>query len=215
MTTYGYTRVSTEEQARTGYGLDAQRKVIAQEASRRGWTPTYVADDGVSASIPPSERPALGPLLAAIRPGDTLCCAKLDRLARSTLDFANLMARAKAERWTLVLLDLGVDMSTPMGKFVADIMAAVAELERQMISARTRDALAAAKARGVRLGRTRRTLDSVMARALAAREQGDSYAAIARTFNAEQVPTAHGGKCWYPATVRGLVRSAALDEEAA
>lgn len=215
MTVYGYLRVSTEEQARTGYGLDAQRNAIEQEAGRRGWQVTYVADDGVSASIPPSERPALGPLLKNMRPGDTLCCAKLDRIARSTLDFAQLMEQAKAEGWTLIPLNLGVDLDTPTGKFFADIMAAFAELERELIRARTREALAAAKARGVRLGRPRLTSDAILQRALSLRDEDLSYAAIARTFNAEQVPTAHGGRQWYPATVRGLVRSAALDKEAA
>lgn len=84
-----------------------------------------------------------------------LVVSKLDRLSRSLLDFATLMDRAKREGWELVVLDLAIDTTVPSGQLVANVMAAFAEHERQLIGARTSAALQQLKAQGKRLVRAR------------------------------------------------------------
>jgi DNA invertase Pin-like site-specific DNA recombinase len=81
--------------------------------------------------------------------------AKLDRLSRSLLDFANLMAAARTEGWALVALDLGVDMTTPAGEMIANVLASLAQFERRLIGQRKREGLAAKRSAGVRLARPR------------------------------------------------------------
>jgi Resolvase, N terminal domain len=67
--------------------------------------------------------------------------AKLDRLSRSLLDFASLMEDARREGWALVILDLGIDTTTPSGEMIANVMATFAQFERRLIGQRTKDAL--------------------------------------------------------------------------
>jgi len=207
----GYLRVSTEEQARSGLGMDAQREAIQVAANARGWHVTWAVDDGYSGST--LKRPALVTALEALRAGEAegLVVSKLDRLSRSAQDFANTMAAAKKQGWALVALDLGVDTTTPSGKLMAGVMAQFAEYERELISTRTKDALAAAKARGQRLGRPRVIDPALLARIVTERASGASLRAIAKALNDEGVPTERRGRCWHPATIRGLVESAALD----
>lgn len=215
MDVIGYLRVSTDEQARSGLGLEAQQERIASEAERRGWTVRWIVDDGYTAAT--LDRPGITDALAALRAhdGDALVVAKLDRLSRSLLDFAGLMAQAQAERWELIALDLGVDTSTPQGQLMANVMASFAAYERELIRQRTRDALAALKNRGVRLGRPVAVPADVRAMVGRWRAAGATWQGCADALNAAGVPTAHGGARWYASTVRGVARSIALDEAAA
>lgn len=78
---------------------------------------------------------------------------KINWVSRSVAHFAAPVCRANTKGWALVVLDIGLDLTTPMGKFTANVLcAAAAELERDMISQRTKDGLAAAKAKGIKLG---------------------------------------------------------------
>jgi len=77
-----------------------------------------------------------------------LVVSKLDRLSRSLLDFAALLASAQREGWTLCALDTGIDMATPSGEFMAGVMASAAQWERKIIGVRTREGLAAKRAQG-------------------------------------------------------------------
>ena len=86
-------------------------------------------------------------------------------------------------------------------------MASAAQWERRIIGQRTRDALAQKRAQGVRLGRPNVLAGDLRARIVAAHEAGAGWSAIARTLNAEAVPTAHGGAQWHPSTVRAVVLS--------
>jgi DNA invertase Pin-like site-specific DNA recombinase len=130
--------------------------------------------------------------------------AKLDRLSRSLKDFATLMERAQKKGWNLVACDLGIDLSTPSGEFMANVMGSAAQWERKLIGQRTRDALAAKRAQGVKLGRPSTLPKRVVDRILAARDVGDGWSAIARQLNADGVATAHGGAKWHPSTVRAV-----------
>lgn len=211
----GYLRVSTDEQARSGLGLEAQRERINAEAERRRWAVEWMVDDGYTAAT--LDRPGITGALGSLRSGDatTLVVAKLDRLSRSLLDFAGLMERAQQERWNVVCLDLGIDLATPQGQLMANVMASFAAYERELIRHRTRDALQALKTRGVRLGRPVVVSADVRARVAAWRALGCTWQQCADALNRARTPTAHGGDRWYASTIRGVMRSARLDAEAA
>ncbi|WP_432548410.1 recombinase family protein [Kineococcus sp. SYSU DK004] len=206
-----YLRVSTEEQATSGAGLEAQRAALTAEAARRGWQLEYVVDAGYSAKD--LNRPALAAALAQLnaRQADVLLVAKLDRLSRSVHDFSGLVKEATRRGWSVVCLDVGVDTSTPNGKFMATITAGIAELERELIGQRTRDALAAKKAAGVRLGRPPVLPLDVVRRIVAEREAGRSWQAIADTLTSDKVPTARGGTAWTFSSARAVYKSQAAE----
>jgi DNA invertase Pin-like site-specific DNA recombinase len=84
----------------------------------------------------------------------------------------------------------------------------MAQYERRLIGQRTRDALAAKRAEGVRLGRPRQLPDAVVARIVARRGEGVSMSAIARELNADDVPTAQGGAMWRQSSIAAVLRSA-------
>lgn len=212
----GYVRVSTDEQAVSGLGLGDQRDVIASEAARRGWADVeFLSDEGFSAKN--LSRPAIAAALDMLGKGQAsvLVVSKLDRLSRSLLDFATLMDRAKREGWELVVLDLAIDTTVPSGQLMANVMAAFAEYERQLIGARTSAALQQLKAQGKRLGRPRTLSAEVTARIVSARRKGQTLAGIAESLNRDGVATARGGARWYPSTVKAVLTSATLDEAAA
>jgi DNA invertase Pin-like site-specific DNA recombinase len=201
----GYVRVSTEEQAESRLGLDAQRAAIVAEAARRGWHLVAVFEDaGVSGKN--LRRPGMELVLEILRTkrADTLVVAKLDRLGRSLLDLAGLIERAGKQGWALVALDIGVDTGTLSGKTMAQMMAVFAELERGMIGARTREALAAARRRGTHVGRGRAAAD-VADRIVAQRAAGRSLRAIAAALNTSSTPTAQGGRQWHASSVRSVL----------
>lgn len=205
----GYVRVSTGDQADSGLGLDAQRRAIEVEADRRGWHLAAILEDAGASAKSMNGRPALAEALAILDAGNAagLVVAKLDRVTRSTMDAAVLMERAARKGWKLVALDLGVDTTTPTGELVASVMAAVAQWERRAIGARTREALAAKRAQGVRLGRPRLLAPETAARIVAERDAGAGWSTIARRLDDDKVPTAQGGARWWPATVRSVYRS--------
>ncbi len=206
-----YVRVSTDDQARNGVGLDAQRQRILEEAERRGWEVTWFVDEGFGGAV--RDRPALQEALDGLGEGvfETLVAAKLDRLSRSVVHLGSLLEQAEAEGWDVALLDFDVDTSKPTGRLVAHVLAAVAEFERQRIRERTREALAQVKARGVRLGRPRQLSDETVGRIVSQRGDGWTLKAIADALNDEEVATAQGGRSWWPSTVRAVLKSAELD----
>ncbi len=201
-------RVSTAEQSGSGAGLDAQRAAIEREASHRGWELVEFCTDAAASGRSITGRPALDRALRAVEGGeaDVLIVAKLDRLSRSLLDFAALMARAQQRGWNLVALDLGIDLSTPAGEFLANVMASAAQWERRIIGQRTREALAVRKAQGVRLGRPVSLGADVSDQIRSLREQGLTLSAIAEGLNAGGVPTAQGGARWHASTVRAVLQ---------
>ena len=205
----GYLRVSTEEQRRSGSGLAAQRRRIESACRERGWELVAVeSEQGVSAKST-TNRPALTRALAALEAGnaDGLIVAKLDRLSRSVRDFCSLLDQSQRQRWALVCLDLGLDTSTPTGKFTAQIIAAVAELERELIGQRTREGLEIKRAEGVQLGRPPVIDPQVVDRIRVMRGGGATFAVIAAKLNAEGVATPRGGREWWPSTImRTLAR---------
>jgi len=116
------------------------------------------------------------------------------------------MERAQRRGWAPVVLDLGVDTTTPAGEMVASVMMSVAQWERKIIGQRTRDALAAKKAQGAKLGRPRQLPDAIRRRIVRMRKRGLALRAIADALNSEGVPTAHGGAKWYASTVQKVLK---------
>lgn len=208
MRVIGYVRVSTEEQSNSGAGLAAQRSAITAECARRGWQLVDVIEDaGYSAKD--LKRPGVQIALETLERHEAsgLVVAKLDRLSRSMLDFTAIMAKASKQGWALVALDCAVDTTTPAGEAMANVLATFAQFERRLIGQRTREALAAKRAAGVRLGRPQSLPAAVRARIVTDRKAGRSLAAIADELNADAVPTAQGGRQWWPSTVRAAIHA--------
>ena len=208
MRVLGYVRVSTAEQRTSGAGLASQRAAIVAECERRGWTLVEVLEDaGYSAKD--LRRPAVREALETLERGEAgaLVVAKLDRLSRSMLDFTEVMARAQKQGWALVALDCAVDTTTPAGEAMANVLATFAQFERRLIGQRTREALARKREQGVKLGRPRQLPDDVLNRIRTEREDGETLTAIADGLNRDAVPTAQGGKQWWPSTVRAVCAS--------
>lgn len=201
----GYLRVSTEEQAVSGLGLEAQRATIAARADAEGWTVvSWLTDEGVSGAVAPVERPGLSAALDAVSDGraSRLVASHLSRIGRSAARVLDLDTLAAAEGWGLVMCDLQIDTATAAGRFMLGNMAAAAEYERNLVSERTRAALAVKRAQGVRLGRPS-TLDrETVARIVAERDAGKTWQAVADALMADEIATAQGGRRWYPASVR-------------
>lgn len=201
----GYCRVSTEEQALSGLGLAAQEDAIRRECARRGLDLIELfTDSGISAKT--LRRPALEAALASLDRGNgnVLMVAKLDRLTRSVHDATGLMAKFETSEWGLVALDAPVDTTTPQGAAMAQVMAVFAELERRLIGERTKAALAIRRAQGVTLGRPVNISPEHIKTILLARRAGQTWLAIASDLNTAKIPTAQGGRRWYPATVRDI-----------
>jgi DNA invertase Pin-like site-specific DNA recombinase len=142
-----YLRVSTDKQGRSGLGLEAQREAVTSYLNGGRWT--LVAEYVETESGKRADRPKLKAALAHAKAiGATLVFAKLDRLTRNV----DLLRALVASDVDLVFCDLPSVPAGAMGRFLLTQMASVAELEAGLIGERTKAALAAAKARGVKLG---------------------------------------------------------------
>jgi DNA invertase Pin-like site-specific DNA recombinase len=209
---FAYTRVSTEEQADRRNGLEAQREAIDAEAGRRGWDVEHYADEGGSGKYINSNLREVLRLLGSGQ-GDGLVVAKMDRLARSIINAADIMERAQKQGWSLVVLDLGVDLTTASGRLIAQVMSSFAEYERAQIGERTKAALAAKKRRGERIGRPRLAQPGIVRRIVMERNAGQSYERIARALSAEGILSPAGRPGWQSSTVRRIYQSATATTE--
>ena len=205
MKAIGYIRVSTQEQAQSGLGLESQAVAIRAEATRRGWDLEIIADEGESGSK--VDRPGLLIVKDKLARGEAqaLIVAKQDRLMRSSLGWAQIVSESKDQKWSLICLDINLDTASPMGECMGTILAAIAQLELEQIRKRTKDALAVKKAQGSRLGRPATMPEETRARINALRNSGVTLQGVADTLNAEGIPTARGGSKWYASTVQKAI----------
>ena len=219
MKAVAYLRVSTQGQGRSGLGLDAQREAVARAAAAGRWS---VIDELVEVeSGKRADRPELARALAMCRVhGAALVVAKVDRLTRSVGFLHQVLGSGVEVRFC----DMP-HLEGPTGRFMLNQMAAVAELEAGMISQRTKAALAAAKARGVKLGgdRGHARQDPAKARAaLVGRADArardlaplvreikaagtGSLAGIARELTARGIPTPAGRGTWAAQQIANLL----------
>lgn len=203
----GYTRVSKENLSGKGVSLDEQSEWLISEANRRKATLEIVSEgEGVSGKKF-SNRPVLNETLRRLDKGEAtgLVVKNLDRLSRSVADFLYLLERSRKGKWSLIIGDLDIDTSTPLGEAMATVSATFAQLERAKIAERTRDALAHKKAQGVRLGRPLALPENTAVMINHLRLEGLTLTAIAEEFNSRGVPTAHGGSRWYPSTIKKVL----------
>jgi DNA invertase Pin-like site-specific DNA recombinase len=204
---FGYARVSTEEQADKRNGLEAQRATIDVEAAHRGWDVEHFADEAASGKYTNANLREVLQLLASGQ-GDGLVVAKMDRLARSVGHAVEILEMAQRQGWALVVLDLNLDLTTPAGEAMAHMLATFAQFERRLISQRTKDGLAAKKARGEPIGRPRLAQPGVVRRIVMDRNAGLSFDRIAKVLEAEGILSPAGRPNWQSSTVRRIYASA-------
>lgn len=202
----GYLRVSTADQATSGLGLEAQQDAITRAAEAQGLTIAgWFTDAGVSGTTAPDDRPGMATALETLADhgAGVLIAAKLDRLSRSVKDAAELMDRADREGWRVVTADgtVGADNS-PMSRAMVGMSSVFAQMERDLIAMRTREALAALKAQGKQLGQPTTLPDAVLTRIITELSEGRSLRAIAQGLQDDGITTATGGARWYPAQVK-------------
>ncbi|MCS0827810.1 recombinase family protein [Cytobacillus firmus] len=137
---FGYARVSTQEQ-----NLDMQMDALNKEGCDQ------IFQEKITTRK--ADRPQLEEMIKVLRPGDTVVIFKLDRISRSTKHLIELSELFENKGVQFVSLQDSIDTSTPMGRFFFRVMASIAELERDIVSERTRAGLSAARARGRKGGR--------------------------------------------------------------
>jgi len=164
----GYARVST-----VGQKLSVQRDLLKKEGCNS------IFEEHASGSN--MERPELTILLRTIRKGDVIVITKLDRLARSIVDFWNIYNQIKDRSAALHILNMGLDTNSNQGRLMMGILASVAEFERELIKERQAEGIAKAKAQGKHLGRPKLNGD-LRQKALAMIKNGDTKATIAETL---------------------------------
>ena len=227
----GYVRVSTEGQADGGVSLDAQRAKLAAYCVALDLDLVCIEEDaGLSAKT--LDRPALNRVLDALRAGraDALLVVKLDRLTRSVRDLGDLVDTYFAGgKWALLSVADSIDTRSAAGRLVLNVLASVAQWEREATAERTRDALSHLRASGVQLGGAalgwahtedtdaagRKVIAVVaseaaaVARILELRATGTALRSIVATMNAEGHATKTGARWHLTTVVRVIERNAA------
>jgi DNA invertase Pin-like site-specific DNA recombinase len=204
-----YVRVSTQEQADSGLGLDAQLQAIQDACQRRGWEIADVIPDAgrSGASL---KRPGIRKALKAIADGkaDGLVVAKLDRVSRSSTDTALLVEwfthEARAE---FVALDVEwADTTSPTGRLFVGLVALIAEWERAQTAQRTSAALQSLKRQGRAYGPGAVSDQTPLAKRIQKlREGGMTLQEICTTLTAEEIPTPRGGTKWRPSSLQTVL----------
>lgn len=207
----GYVRVSTDKQIESGAGIDAQISYLQQEADRRNLELEIVSEGEGASGKSMGKRLALNEAMNRLDKGEAsaLIVSKLDRLTRSVADFLTILERSRKGKWALVIGDLAIDTSTPMGEAMATISATFAQLERRRIGERTREAMAIKKAQGVHLGMKAIVSPATVEKIVSLHKEGKGYNEIARILNSEAIPTPREGSKWHASTVSYTVKRVA------
>ena len=174
---FAYCRVSTADQT-----TDNQ----VQEIKAAGFNidPKRIVSECISGSTQASARPAFAKLLDRLEEGDILVVTKLDRLGRNAMDVrATVEALAQIGVRVHCLALGGVDLTSSAGKMTMQVLAAVAEFERDLLIERTQQGLTRAKAEGKHCGRPSSLTEEQRAEVLQRLQQGEAVAALARDFN--------------------------------
>lgn len=221
-----YLRVSTDEQARSGLGLEAQRAQVRAMATVKHWpAPVEYVEQGVSGTKALHSRDQMKLLMVAIEAGeiDALIVPALDRLGRTTRIILEGVDYLAEHGVTFVSCRESFDTSTPTGQFVVTIFAALSQMERDFIVGRTKAALAVKQTRDgevggklpygyLRVPDAGIIIDPTEAeharRIIRLRRQKLTMRAIAAAMNADGIPSPKGGM-WWASSVREVLRNEA------
>jgi DNA invertase Pin-like site-specific DNA recombinase len=213
-----YARVSTAMQVSDGVSLDVQERQLITAAEFHGFGEWEVIREEGKSGKSVKGRPVLQKALKdlELKVADALIVTRIDRLARSTSDFLQIVDQANRQGWRLIMLDLNLDTSSYQGRFVVTVMSALAEMERGIIAARQKDVHKDRRDRGivwgVDMGPKNKTPTDIKERILQERSSGRAYGKIAESLNKDEIPTQNGRK-WYASTVKNIVDAAIVREE--
>ena len=175
MATFAYGRVSTKDQT-----TENQRREIEIVGYQVDY---WFADEGVSGKVSASQRPQFKAGLDKTRDGEPLVVSKLGGLGRDAQDAGATIKALAARRIEVIVLQLGkMDLTSPAGKLMLNMLAAVAEMERDLLVERTQSGLARAKAEGKALGRPPKTTPEQRAEITVKYAQGVSVSELARQY---------------------------------
>lgn len=170
----GYSRVST---ARQGQSLETQREALLDA----GCDAQHLYSDTISGTK--WDRPGLSEALEYMRPGDTLVVTRLDRLGRNLRETVTTIADLAQRDINIQVLEPSLDTSRPADKVVVNVMASLAEWERELLIERTREGVAHARAQGRVAGPKPKLSPEQARQALQLLAGGESVASVARSFN--------------------------------
>ena len=204
----GYRRVSDPSQVQN-HSLGHQTDLLVAAADERGWNLEIREEKGGAGSGKNiGDRPVLGAILADLDAGraDALIVTRLDRLSRNTFHGLGIVDRARVNDWDIVVLDLNVDTSTPIGYATATMLWLFATLERDMILERTQMGRERARAAGKHLGMPTKIPDDVLLRITGERAAGRTLEQVAAGLNTDGLRGATG-RPWNTGTVSRAARS--------
>ena len=219
----GYIRVSTEQQANEGVSLEAQKAKIAAWCVTNGYELVNVFVDAGISGKSMDKRPGLQDAMKALKKGMALVSYSLSRLARSTKDALSIGETVAKRKADMVSLSEQIDTTTAAGKMMFQMLAVLAEFERNLVAERTTNALQHKKATNQKYtnitpygfeaieGRLVQVQAeaAIVAEIQAARASGNTLQSIADTLNGRGIPT-KTGKQWQPATIHLLMKRTAL-----
>lgn len=178
MAIYAYLRVSTSNKSQT---TDNQRKLISDAGFL---VDEWVDESGVSGSVNAADRPAFQSMMEKLKDGDTVIAVAIDRLGRSASDILSTVDyfKVKGVKLRIMALD-AVDLTSSTGRLLVTMLAAVAEMEKNLIVERVNAGLARSKEQGTVFGRPPRTSPSQLKAILTKLANKETKSAIAREFN--------------------------------
>ena len=176
MATFGYGRVSTIHQ-----NTDNQKLELEQSGYQIDY---WYEDTGISGKTSANQRPQFMALLSQIRDGESVVVSKLDRLGRDAIDVLQTVKQLSQRDIKVIVKQFGnTDLSSPAGKMLLTMLAAVAEMERDLLIERTQSGLQRAKSEGKQLGRPSKTTSVERSTILEKLKLGESVSQLARDYN--------------------------------
>lgn len=200
MAVYGYGRVSTDNKGQT---TDNQKKLIADAGFA---VDEFFSENGVSGSIKAFDRIAFCRMMDKAKEGDTVIVVAVDRLGRNAVDVLTVVEAFKSRNIKLRVLQFdGVDLTSPTGKLLVTVMAALAEMEKNLLIERTKAGLSRTKEAGTRLGRPTTIEPAVLRKAVQLKNTGYNWDRIAKELDVPK-STLHRTACEWINDIDGYER---------